>query len=328
MVSPIISEIAMTNILNGFSLTSVALLMSMTSLLMLVVDSFSKKKRISTRIQSELKQRIRSQVTNSKLFKDWSNSQTAINPELKLSIHDRIIRCIEQAGLQIQVTDLIKRSVILGLLFGSTILFHGRIEIAIGLTCLGLLFPWCHLIWLRKQRIQQLRIQLPETFEMIRRAVQSGQTIPNALNVIAKESSPPISDEFSYCCEQQSLGLPYETTLRDLGNRTGIIELQLFSVAMVLQRQAGGNPAEVLENLSDTVRKRMKLGMKVKAITGEGRMQALVLSLLPFLAFGGIYVLDPQYASVLFNYPKLLIGLAISIVVGILWIRRIVNFEY
>ncbi len=99
-------------------------------------------------------------------------------------------------------------------------------------------------------------------------------------------------------------------------------------MALLVQRESGGNCAEILSNLSEVVRKRLRLVGRVKALTGEGRLQAAVLSLLPIAAFVAIYLLNREYANVLLQRPWLLVGLAASEILGTLWIRRIVTIEY
>jgi tight adherence protein B len=106
------------------------------------------------------------------------------------------------------------------------------------------------------------------------------------------------------------------------------MELQLFVVAMLVQRRSGGNPIEILENLSEVIRKRVRLRGKVHACTSEGRMQAVVLSILPVLAFAALLFLNRTYAQILLDRPKLLLAVAGWQIVGIFWIRRIVNFQY
>ena len=160
------------------------------------------------------------------------------------------------------------------------------------------------------------------------RAVRAGQTMAGAMSLVATQLKAPISDEFACCCEQQNYGLSRDVTLQELARRTGVVELQLFVVAMLVHGASGGNPVEILDNLSDVIRKRVRLSGKVKALTSEGRLQAVILSILPIGAFVAIYILNPSYAQLLLDRPRLLGGVVISEVLGVLWIRRIVNFKY
>jgi tight adherence protein B len=179
----------------------------------------------------------------------------------------------------------------------------------------------------RFSRQKKLSHQLPEAFQMISRSVSAGQTVPTALRIIADDFDEPISEEFALCYEQQNLGISRETSLRKLAQRTGIMELQLFVVALLVQERSGGDLVGLLDNLAAMIRKRLKLQNRIRALTGEGRMQALVLIILPIAALAAMLVLSPEYAQSLLDRPWLLGVAAGAQTLGALWIRRIVNFE-
>ena len=132
-----------------------------------------------------------------------------------------------------------------------------------------------------------------------------GQTMSGAMSLVAAQLKPPVSEEFACCCEQQNFGLPREVTLQELARRTSVMELQLFVVAMLVHGASGGNPVEILDNLSEVVRKRIRMVGKVKALTSEGRLQAVILSILPVGAFVAIYILNRSYAQLLLDRPAL-----------------------
>lgn len=196
------------------------------------------------------------------------------------------------------------------------------------LTPFAALVPLVVVCLRRHARHQKLCQQLPEAFQMISRAVRAGQTVPAALKIIADDFERPISEEFALCYEQQNLGISRESALRKLAQRTGIMELQIFVVAILVQARSGGNLVELLDNLALTVRKRIKLSDRVRALTGEGRMQARVLLVLPIAALLGLVVLSPDYAVGVLRWPWLLVATGVAQGLGILWIRKIVNFQY
>jgi tight adherence protein B len=206
--------------------------------------------------------------------------------------------------------------------------FFGNWWLSILCTPLGLCLPVVRLPVLRRIRQRKLSRQLPEAFQMISRAVRAGQTIPAAMQIIAQDFDPPVCDEFRLCYEQQNLGISRETALKQLARRTGSMELQLFVVALLVQAKSGGDLVELLDNLANMNRKRLKLAERVRALTGEGRMQAIVLTVLPMVAFVGVIILSPDYAKILLDRPWLLLCTAIAQLVGTLWVRRIVSFEY
>ena len=160
------------------------------------------------------------------------------------------------------------------------------------------------------------------------RAVKAGQTVTGAFQIVARDLDPPLADEFAFCYEQQNLGRSPELALRDLARRTGVIELQMFVAALLVQRRSGGNIVELLTNLSSVVRKRLRLAGKVRALTSEGRLQALVLALLPIAVFIGLLVLNRPYVQVLLDRPHILGTLASLQVVGGLWVRKIINIDF
>ena len=137
-----------------------------------------------------------------------------------------------------------------------------------------------------------------------------------------------MADEFLRCYEQQNLGIPAETALRELASRIDIMELRIFVVALIVQRRSGGNLADLLVKLGTLMRKRMAMRSRVRALTGEGRMQAAVLMALPPLAFVAIWFLNPQHTQVLLNHAGMLYTAGASQIVGALCIWRIVNFNY
>ena len=104
--------------------------------------------------------------------------------------------------------------------------------------------------------------------------------------------------------------------------------MQMFAVTLLIQRQSGGNPVEVLSTLADVIRKRIKLLGKVKALTGEGRMQAAVLLVMPPLIFVALFILNRGYIEILLEHPEILLGIVVSEAIGALWIQRIISFDY
>ena len=148
------------------------------------------------------------------------------------------------------------------------------------------------------------------------------------LQSVADEFAPPIASEFSYCYEQQNLGLSPEVALRDMARRTGLLEIKIFVTAMLVQLQSGGNLAEMLEKLSAIIRQRYRTRGQIKALTAEGRFQAVVLLALPVVMFLIFLVLNPAYESELLKHPSLIAATLVCEGLGGLWIRKIVNFDF
>ncbi|MBI1348826.1 hypothetical protein GC163_21345 [bacterium] len=236
---------------------------------------------------------------------------------------------LEQSGLPITGQAVLVIALTSGMAAGGiTWLLSGYPLLVAVVTSAAFISPFVFVEACRRSRTHRLCHQLPEAFDLMKRAMRAGQSLPNAMQVVANDMRPPLADEFSICCKQQELGLPLQTTLDDLARRTGLMEVYIFAVAMVVQRESGGNCLELFTNLAELVRKRIHLVSRVKAMTSEGRLQAIVLGLLPLVAFISIFVIDPEYARPLVERPQLLMALVASEMLGILWIRRIVNIEY
>jgi tight adherence protein B len=188
--------------------------------------------------------------------------------------------------------------------------------------------PLLYVVRKRKARLNKLMTQLPEAFDLMARVIRAGQTTSQAMQTVANEFDSPIADEFAYCYEQQNLGLSPELALRDLVRRTGLLEVKIFVLALLVQQQTGGNLAELLDKLAWLVRERFRIQGKIRSLTAEGRLQAVILLVLPLALLLFLMVVNRAYAQVLFDYPGLLIGMFISEALGALWIRKIVHFDY
>ena len=242
---------------------------------------------------------------------------------------------VEQSGVEVTVAQLATWSMGFAVLVPLlTLAIRGCLAWAIPwyaiplVSPIGLLVPLSYVHLKRSARIHKLCLQLPEAFDVMNRAIRAGQTVPAAMQIIANDFESPISDEFMCCYEQQNLGMSMESALRNLARRTGVMELRIFVVALLVQCRGGGNLVEILNTLSEMTRKRLWLHSKVLALTGEGRMQANVLMVLPVVAFIALMVLAPNYVSSLLRFPRVLVMTAVAQVLGCLWIRRIVNFDF
>jgi tight adherence protein B len=289
---------------------------------------FRDKSRIRNRLRDHFGPGADARTRRSEVFKDLKALHSTTSKKVP-AYWKRFATLVAQSGLEVgpeRILQVTATAGILGGVAGAALTRLWPVGAVAGV--LGLIAPIAYVSAARKGRIHTLCMQLPEAFEMLSRAVRAGQTMPGAMSLVATQFKPPISVEFACCCDQQNLGLPPDVTLQELARRTGVMELQLFVVAMLVHRTAGGNPVEILDNLSDMIRKRVRLFGKVKSATSEGRLQAVVLSILPVGAFVALLVLNRSYAQILLDRPQLIAGVLIAEALGTLWIRRIVNFEY
>jgi tight adherence protein B len=196
------------------------------------------------------------------------------------------------------------------------------------LLVVGLMIPYMIVRQKMLSRQETLRGQLPDAFDLMARALRAGQTMAQSMQSVADELGGPITYDFTVCYEQQNLGLPPDEALRDLSRRTGLMELNIFAVAVVVQRQVGGNLAEMLEKLAHLIRERFRIRGLIQTLTAEGRLQAVVLMGLPPLILLIMFVLNPDYAMDFFRHPILLVLIVLGDGIAGLWIRKIVNFDF
>jgi tight adherence protein B len=189
------------------------------------------------------------------------------------------------------------------------------------------------LIWLvmrRRRRLRKFAKQLPDALELIARALRAGHSLAAGFNLVADEMSAPIGIEFQRCYEEQNLGIPLDDALRSLTDRVPNLDLKFFATAVILQRQTGGDLAEILDKIGELVRERFRIWGQVQALTGEGRLSGIVLLALPPVLFATVWYLNPEYVMVLFTDPmgkKMLAGGVVMQILGALVIRKIVNIK-
>jgi len=190
--------------------------------------------------------------------------------------------------------------------------------------------PLLWVLWRRKRRLRAFGVQLPDALEMLARALRAGQSLGAGFNMVFREMSPPIGKEFGRVAEEQNLGISLEEALDSLTERVPNLDLKFFATAVILQRQTGGDLAEILDKIGNLIRQRFQIWGQVQALTGEGRLSGIVLMALPVLLFFVVYYLNPDYVMVLFTDDlgkKMLAGAIFLQVLGALVIRKIVNIK-
>ncbi len=234
-----------------------------------------------------------------------------------------------QSGLRISTTKLLAICGLTGVLV-SFIAFGASSSLPIAGLIGGAVagVPMLYVSYARRKRLDVLRSQLPDAFELMSRILRAGQSVTQGMQAVSEEFKPPVNVEFGYCYEQQNLGLAPEVALHDLAQRTGLMEVKIFVLAVLVHRQAGGNLTELLDNIAHVVRQRFKMRMEIKSLTGEGRMQAIVLLALPIVVWIGLFFVTRDYALSLLEHTSLLLATLTSMFIGTLWIRRIVNFDF
>jgi tight adherence protein B len=168
----------------------------------------------------------------------------------------------------------------------------------------------------------------PDAIDMVIRMLRAGVPVSGAVRSVGDEAPPPVSDVFTNVADQMAIGITFEDALTAAGHRIGLPDFQFFAVAVTLQRATGGNLASTLDILSDIMRRRRAMRLKAKATTGEVRMSAYVLSAIPFLVIGGLFIMTPDYLAPLISDPRgnVIVAMAVgSLLLGFWMIRRMMR---
>ena len=287
--------------------------------------------RYRKRLEQEMRLRQKKLARASLADQDLQLAAAAGMAELRphRSLRVRLENFINESGLAMRPDQLLVASGCAGLIVFLPCAVAGQHWLLGGL--LGLAaspLPLAYVAFLRRQRRNQLLEQLPEAFELMSRTLRAGQTMAQGFQSVADEGAPPIAEEFGFCYEQQNLGLSPEAALRELAQRTGLLELKIFVMAVMIHRQTGGNLSELLDKLSGVIRERSKIRGAIQALTAEGAMQAYILLALPPGMLAIMWVINRPYAALLFEHYWLLVAAGVSMFLGWAWMRKIVNFDF
>ena len=182
----------------------------------------------------------------------------------------------------------------------------------------------------RKMRMKKLVEQLPDIFELISQALRAGHSLASGIQLVSKQTPDPAAIEFGRVFHEQNLGIKIEDALKHMADRVGQLDVELFVTAVLIQRQTGGDLAEVLTKIGGVIRGRIEVMGQVRALTAEGRMSGVVLCALPVVVFMASYSLNPDYAGVLLyeQAGQYLLGAGIVCqILGMLLIKKIVNIK-
>ncbi len=195
----------------------------------------------------------------------------------------------------------------------------------------GFFLPIFYLIILRHRREQAVLDQLPDAIDMIVRALRAGQSVDSAFRNVANSFPPPLGKDIGRVYEEIAIGIPFDRAMRNLEQRfSRLADITMFCTAFIIQREAGGNLADILENLSNTLRQRIELKMQVRALTAEGKISAIVIATIP-LCFALITgLVNPSYIRLLWTTPlgkKFLLAAAVLDALGLYIMRRLTKVE-
>jgi tight adherence protein B len=239
---------------------------------------------------------------------------------------------LEQASSTLTVAQLVGVSAGMGGIALVALLGVGRTPLLVlagTFAAAGAPFAW--LILVRDRRSRRMSEQLPEALAMMARSLRAGHALTTSFQVVATEMPEPISLEFARAFEEQRLGLPFEQAVMSMLSRAPKNgDLKIFAVSTVIQKETGGNLAEILDNIAATIRDRYRFYGKLRALTAEGRASGLILGLLPFLVAVFMSFLNPEYLVPLVETPQghaILAYAVVSWALGLAWMMRLTRLE-
>jgi tight adherence protein B len=238
---------------------------------------------------------------------------------------------LQQADLSWSLQTVLILSVGMAVALGVMILIvtQSVVVSAIG-TVLGALLPSMYIRRKRTKRLNAFEEFLPESIDLVGRALRAGHPLSAGFKMAADDGPEPVAGEFRRIFEEQRFGLPLQDSLLGMADRVNLVDVRILVTAILIQREVGGNLAEILDNLSAVVRARFTIRRQVRVYTAQGRMTGYLLSALPLIIFAILYALNGKYMSILFTDPvgKILVGAAISMqLIGFIWIRKIIKIE-
>lgn len=243
----------------------------------------------------------------------------------------RLQRMLKEANLKWTVGMLFLMS--LSAFAFSGYLIYLRLNSSIVSLAVGLVagtMPFAFVFFKRQQRIQKFEQGLPVALDLMVSALRVGHSFTASIGVVTRECPDPVGSEFKTCYDEQNYGLDMRTALENLITRMPLQDLKIVVTAILIQRESGGNLAELLEKAADVIRQRFRLRRQVMVHTAQGRLTGWILTLLPIFLGFGLYVLNPDTMSLLWTRPlgiKLMIIAGCMLVVGTLLIQKIVRID-
>ena len=286
-------------------------------------------RRISSRLAA-LRGEVRTEISLERVqqqqrlpwLQDLVNS---IGPGERLSLY------VRTSGLQVSATELLLLSLVLAVLGFAMPAPIGRPPVLGAALALGLAWlPWWRVSSARNTRVQKFEQQFPDALDMMGRAMRAGHAFPTAVKMCGDEVSEPMGRDFRLLSDEMNYGVPATEALQNLASRVPLPDVSYFVVAVMIQRESGGNLAELLDSISAILRARLKLMGEVRTLSAEGKLSAIILTALPFGVALMVNLVNPEFMKVLWTDPVGLkvVGAALfMMVLGILWMRSIIRIR-
>jgi tight adherence protein B len=250
---------------------------------------------------------------------------------LRLSWSRRLQDLIMQAGMRTRPGQILLFSGVLGL--GTYLLVgvvFGSFGVAVLLALIVAAVPVLVVAYRRQKRLQEFEKRFPEALDLLGRAVRAGHAFTTGIEMVSNDTAEPVAGEFRTTFEEQNFGLPLRDALLNMAQRVPLVDVRFFVTALLVQKETGGNLAELLDELARVIRERFRIRRDVQVKTAQGRLTAAILIVLPVAMLVIMRIVNPSYVRVLFEDPlgpKLLAGAAALQAVGSLILWKIVHIE-
>ncbi|SDH42602.1 type II secretion system F family protein [Nitrosomonas sp. Nm132] len=236
-----------------------------------------------------------------------------------------------QSGMPLMVTQFLSYSAMTGIgAMAMAALLGWPFLIMLLCAAGGALIPYFFVVRAKNERLKTIEQQLPETIDLMSRALKAGHAFPGALQMAATEGVEPSASEFRLVFDEVNFGVPMQHALMNLATRVPITDLRYFVIAVLIQRESGGNLAELLDKISGLIRARLTLLGKIRVLSAEGRLSAWILSSLPFAMALLLNTINPDFMSILWTDPAgpIIIAIALGMMVtGIFAMSRIIKIR-
>jgi tight adherence protein B len=236
-----------------------------------------------------------------------------------------------QSNIKYPASVFLLSSLLLGCIgfYGAYLLFKSLL-LSIPVALLMGLIPYFIASARRRQRMKKFERQLPDALDLMARSLRAGHAFSGGLQMVADEFDDPLGTEFQRTTAQINFGVSAEQALKNLAGRVDCPDLKFFAVSVIIQRESGGNLAEILESISSLIRGRFKLRGKIRTLTAEGKLSAAILIGIPFFVALALSFINPEYIRVLFADPtgKMLVAAALIMMgLGIAWMKKMITLK-
>ena len=293
-----------------------------------VISLIQQRRDLSSRLEEVVFERAVTGTEGSKLLKKAQDRSAGIMTALPWFADLELL--VEQAGGG-SLRAFIFAGV--GLTFAAGfagLVFSGSFIVAIVFSLIGAALPYLYMRHRRKRRFRAFEEGLPEAIDLMTRAIRAGHPFTSGLGMVAEETPQPVAGEFQRLFDEMRFGMPFDDAVLGMTDRVDLVDTRMFATAILVQREVGGNLAEILDNLANTIRARFSIRRQLRVITAQGRLSGYILSILPIAVGFGIWLISPGFMEPLLASSTghaMIIAAIVAQLLGYLWIRRIVNIE-